>query len=162
MIAFVVYLASIVGANWLISTVGLVPVGFGLVAPAGVYLVGLTFTIRDLLQEAGGRRAVLGAILLGAVLSAVLSPALALASGAAFLLSETADMLVYTPLKRRNWLGAVVVSNTVGLVVDSVLFLTLAFGSLTFLPGQVVGKLWMTLLFLPVGWAVQRWHRARA
>jgi hypothetical protein len=36
----------------------------------------------------------------------------------------------------------------VGLLVDSVLFLLLAFGSLDFLAGQVVGKAWMTLLAL--------------
>jgi queuosine precursor transporter len=41
-------------------------------------------------------------------------------------------------------LGAVTLSNTVGLLVDSVLFLWLAFGSLAFLPGQLVGKAWMT------------------
>ena len=41
----------------------------------------------------------------------------------------------------------------VGLVVDSVLFLQLAFGSLDFLPGQVLGKTWMVLLSLPlVAW----------
>lgn len=159
MIIFALYLACIVGANWLISTVGLVPVGFGLVAPAGVYLVGLSFLLRDMTQDALGRRAVIVAILLGAALSALLSPALALASGAAFLLSETADMLVYTPLKARSWVGAVVASNTVGLIVDSVIFLLLAFGSLQFLPGQVVGKAWVTLLFLPLGWwAARRWR----
>jgi len=31
-------------------------------------------------------------------------------------------------------------------VVDSALFLWLAFGSLAFLSGQIVGKLWMTAL----------------
>jgi hypothetical protein len=40
----------------------------------------------------------------------------------------------------------VTLSNTVGLAVDSALFLTLAFGSLAFFWGQVVGKAWMTLL----------------
>jgi uncharacterized PurR-regulated membrane protein YhhQ (DUF165 family) len=57
-----------------------------------------------------------------------------------------ADFTVYTPIKERSWLGAVTLSNTVGLVIDSVLFLLLAFGSLDFLAGQIVGKLWMTVL----------------
>jgi hypothetical protein len=42
-----------------------------------------------------------------------------------------------------------VISSIVGLVVDSIVFLWLAFGSLEFLAGQVVGKAWMVLLSLP-------------
>ena len=45
---------------------------------------------------------------------------------------------------------AVVASSIVGLVVDSVVFLWLAFGSLAYLPGQVVGKLWAVLLAVPL------------
>ena len=47
--------------------------------------------------------------------------------------------------------------DVVGLVVDSVLFLWLAFGSLEFLAGQIIGKLWMVLLALPaVHWIRKR------
>lgn len=154
----VLYVLSVVGANWAITRFGIVPVGFGLMAPAAVYFVGVTFTLRDLAQESLGRWAVVAAILIGAALSALLSPQLALASGAAFLFSEFADFFVYTPLRERHWLGAVAASNVVGLVADSVLFLWLAFGSLDYLPGQVVGKAWMTViavLFLAV---VRRAH----
>lgn len=156
MIYLALYILTIVGANWAITTFGLVPVGFGLVAPAGVYFAGLAFTFRDLTQERLGKGWTIGAILVGAALSALLSPALALASGTAFLLSELADLAVYTPLRRRNWLGAVAASNVVGLVIDSALFLWLAFGSLAFLPGQVVGKAYMTLLAVVVLYAVRR------
>ena len=62
----------------------------------------------------------------------------ALASAAAFLFSEFADLAVYTPLERSRWLTAVAVSNVVGLIADSALFLWLAFGSLDFLAGQLV------------------------
>jgi len=140
------YIGTVFAANWAISRFGLVPVGFGLLAPAGVYFAGLAFTLRDLTHEALGRRAVLLAILLGALCSVVISPALAVASGVAFLVSELADFAVYTPLRQRHWLGAVALSNTVGLTLDSVLFLWLAFGSLQFLPGQILGKAWMTAL----------------
>ena len=45
----------------------------------------------------------------------------------------------------------------VGLVVDSIVFLWLAFGSLEFLAGQVVGKAWMVLLSIPfVAWLRRR------
>ena len=67
----------------------------------------------------------------------------------AFLLSEFADFAVYTPLARRRLVAAVVASSIVGLVVDSIVFLWLAFGSLEFLFGQIVGKVWMVLLSIP-------------
>lgn len=150
------YVLVIVLANWAIQTFGIVPVGFGLAAPAGVYFAGLAFTLRDLVQEQLGRRWTIVAILVGAVVSAAISPRFALASGVAFLSSEMADFAVYTPMRERHWLGAVALSNTVGLVVDSALFLALAFNSLDFLAGQIVGKLWMTALAVAVLWLWRR------
>lgn len=143
----VCYVASIVLANFLISTVGIIPIGFSLMAPAGVLAAGLCFTFRDLAQESVDKRPTIYAIFVGAIVSALISsPALALASASAFLVSELADFSVYTPLRERGrWLVAVGASNTVGLVVDSALFLFLAFGSLEFLAGQVVGKLYTTV-----------------
>jgi queuosine precursor transporter len=156
------YLATIVAANWAITRFGLVPVGLHFVAPAGVYFVGLAFTLRDLTHEAFGRRGALAAILAGAALSAlVASPGIALASAAAFLLSELADFAVYAPLRERRWLLAVGLSNLVGLVLDSVVFLYLARAELpvpwsTLVPGQIIGKAWMTALAIVVLWALRR------
>lgn len=148
------YVATVFAANLAIERHGLVPVGFGLEAPAGVYFVGLAFTLRDLTQMTVGRGMVLLAIVCGALLSLAVAPRFAFASGTAFLLSELCDFAVYTPLERRGSVLAVFASNVVGLVVDSMVFLWLAFGSLRFLPGQVVGKGWMTvavvLVYLPV------------
>ena len=85
----------------------------------------------------------------GALSALLAPPSLVMASAAAFLLSELADLAVYTPLARRRLVAAVVASGMVGLVVDSIVFLGLAFGSLDFLAGQVVGKAWMVLLSVP-------------
>ena len=147
-------------ANWLIGHAGttcapggpcLIPVAPGLLAPSGVLMVGLALVLRDLVQRRLGLRWAAAAILAGAALSATLAPpALVLASAVAFLLSEAADLAVYTPLQRRGLVLAVAASGLVGLVVDSVVFLGLAFGSLDYLPGQVLGKLWMVLLALPL------------
>lgn len=156
MIALAGYIFCVVAANATLALVGLVPVGFGLMAPAGVLWAGLALTMRDLTEDRLGRLAVLGAILAGALLSWLISPAFALASGAAFLISELCDFAVYSPLKRRHWLTAVALSNTVGLVVDSCLFLWLAFGSLEFLAGLVVGKVWVTLATVAVLWVWRR------
>lgn len=153
------FVGTVFAANWAITHYGIVPVGFGLMAPAGVWFAGLAFTLRDLLHEWGGRWTVLAAIGAGAAVSALVAPpALVVASAAAFGVSELADMAVYAPLRRRRWYVAVAASNVVGLVADSVLFLWLAFGSLAFLPGQIVGKAWMTLAAVLV-LAALRWPR---
>jgi hypothetical protein len=151
-VPLVAYIATIFAANWAVLTFGPVPVGFGLVAPAGVYFAGLAFTLRDLTQDDLGRRWTYVAILVGAGISGLISGPLAIASASAFLLSETADLLVYTPMREHRWLAAVAASNLVGLCIDSALFLWLAFGSLAFLAGQVVGKLEMTVLAIVILW----------
>lgn len=140
------YIATIPAANLAVQHFGAVPVGFGLVAPAGVYAVGVALVLRDLAREAAGRAAVVAAIAAGAVLSWLLAtPALALASAAAFAVSESLDFAVYEPLRKRGLIAAMAASNAVGLAADSLVFLWLAFGSLTYLSGQLVGKAWMTL-----------------
>lgn len=143
------FVGTVFAANWAITRYGLVPVGFGLEAPAGVYFVGLAFLLRDTTQRLGGKRWVVAAILIGAGCSYFVNARYALASAVAFLVSELADFAVYTPLERRHFLAAVTSSNLVGLLLDSFIFLTLAFGSLAFFWGQVVGKAWITALALP-------------
>lgn len=49
-----------------------------------------------------------------------------------------------------------IASSVVGLVVNSLVFLTIAFGSLDFLAGQVVGKAWGVLISLPLIHLVRR------
>lgn len=149
LVAAILFVATIFAANWAIENYGLVRVGFGLMAPAGVYFAGLAFTFRDVVHRTLGRVPVIASILLGGALSWLVSPAFAVASAVAFTLSELSDLAVYEPLRRR-FTVAVIASNVVGAVVDSVVFLWLAFGSLQFLQGQVVGKLWMTLAALPL------------
>ena len=158
--AFACFLASIPLANWMILHVGttcvpngpcLVPVAPGLLAPSGVLTVGAALVLRDVVQRCLGLTWGLAAILAGTAISALLAPtALVLASGIAFALSELADLAVYTPLQRRRLTLAVAASSVVGLLVDSVVFLGLAFGSLDFLAGQVVGKLWAVLIAMPL------------
>lgn len=161
-----VYVGSIFMANWFIQNVGtqyepggphVIPVGFGLEAPSGVLWVGVALVARDLVQQFFGRRFAIGAMLAGAVLSYFVAPSLALASATAFLLSESADLIVYTPMIRRGLLVlAVLASSTVGLVVDTIVFLWLAFGELTFWQGQVVGKLEVALVASAAIWLIRR------
>lgn len=159
-----VYLAAfalcIPMANWMIGNVGtfcvpdgpcLIPVAPGLTAPSGVLMIGLALVLRDLVQRNLGVKWAAGAVVLGALLSALVAPpALVIASASAFLLSELADLAVYTPLQKKGLVLAVFASSVVGLVIDSAVFLYLAFGSLDYIAGQIVGKVWMVLAALPV------------
>lgn len=149
------FLATVPAANWLVGHIGtvcpphqpcLVPVLPGLMAPSGVLMIGVAMVLRDFLRERIGLAGVLALVLVGALLSLALAPQqLALASLAAFAIAEAADTAVYEPLRRRGLAVAVLASGMAGALVDSVLFLSLAFGSLDFLPGQVVGKLWASV-----------------
>lgn len=158
LIAAVLFVGTVWASNYAVKEWGLVPVGFGLEAPAGVYFVGLAFTLRDVVHRTLGRLPVIGCILLGAALAWLIEAntnlggpvSLAVASAIAFLVSETADLAVYEPIRQWGFLPAVIASNIVGILVDSALFLWLAFGSLSFFWGQVVGKSWMILVALPI------------
>jgi len=151
----IAFAATVPLANWLIGNAGtecipngpcLVPVGFGLMAPSGVLVIGLALVLRDAVHEIGGAKLALLAIAIGALASWFFAPPmLVLASVSAFVLAELADLLVYAPLRRKNLMAAVMASGVVGSVVDSAVFLWLAFGSLTFIEGQILGKLWMSL-----------------
>lgn len=157
-VLFAGYAATIAWANWASTLWPAVAVA-GLQIPAGALIAGLVFTVRDLLQDAVGTRTTLLAIALGAALSGLIaSPRIALASAAAFAVSELVDLAVYTPLRRRSRIAAVGLSNVLGLLVDSLLFLPLAFGSLAYLPGQLVGKTFTTVLAVVV-LAGARTHR---
>lgn len=152
LVLFCAFVATVYGANWALGRYGIVPIGFGLMAPAGVYFAGLAFGLRDALHEVAGRVWVLAAIATGAGLSYLIEDsvtipgghvAIALASALAFGLSELADFAVYEPLRTRDWPTALIASNLVGAVVDSALFLWLAFGSFAHIEGQVLGKMYM-------------------
>lgn len=152
--AFAAYTATIPAANWMVGNLGecipggpcLIPVGLGLMAPSGVLMIGAALVLRDTVHSLLGWQWAVTAILFGVAVSAAIAPpALVLASAAAFLLSELADLAIYAPLRRKRLALAVAASGAVGAVIDSAVFLLIAFGSLDFVTGQIVGKLWMSL-----------------
>lgn len=159
----VAYIVSVVAGVWAVGDPKdptLVPVAPGMMAPVAVYFVGLTLVIRDLLHRrlsGQARKPVLFALIAtGATISAVFSPAIAVASAAAFALSETVDYIVFALTERFGFLRAVVTSNAVSLIVDSVVFLSIAFeGGLAFLPGQILGKALATLAAVLVLWVIR-------
>ena len=153
MIAFLLYLATIPAANVLIGHVGavcvpdgpcLIPVGFGLMAPSGVLMIGIALVLRYIVHRDLGWRWAAAGITVGSAVSFLLAPpSLAVASLVAFALSEAMDQAIYAPLWRRRLVLAVLASGAVGSAIDSALFLLLAFGSLDHMAGQMLGKMWM-------------------
>lgn len=142
------YVALAVAANWLASKY-LVGVPFTpYMAPAGVFCIGAILVLRDWIQQLTSLRYTLLLAPIGGLASYAIGVAagwgslqrIALASLAAFVVSETVEALVFTPLRRKSLTGAVVASGVVGNAIDSALFLWLAFGSEAFFAGNFLGK----------------------
>lgn len=160
------YIACIPAANYLISHVGtvcipqgpcLIPVAPGILAPSGVLMIGAALLLRDLVQRQYGARWSLGCIGIGAGLSFLIAaPAIALASAAAFLFSELVDFAAYTPLARKRFYIALLVSCAAGAVADSAIFLWMAFGSLDHMLGQVIGKVYAVSAFAMIAPSVRK------
>ena len=147
-IAFLLYVSGPVITNWVylnlaeqVSETGerlfmvTSTVGFDPSLP----VIGLIFCLRDWVQETLGRRITWVAILMGTGVSALVSPEVALASGLAFLVSESVDFVCYTSLMPRQAL-AILASGVLGSMVDSAVFLTVAFGSIETWYEQTLGK----------------------
>lgn len=154
-VSFIAFLLTIPAANWMVGNIGhchadgpcVIPVWPGVMAPSGVLLIGVALVLRDAVHSSLGWKWAAIAIIAGAALSFFVSPtSLAVASGAAFLLSESADFAVYAPLYKRRLIAAVVASGIVGAIIDSCVFLFIAFGSLQFVEGNVIGKILMSVL----------------
>lgn len=153
---FLLFMATVPLANYLIGNIGttcldngpcLVPVGFGLMAPSGVLLIGVALVLRDWLQELTNWKWSAVAIGVGAIVSwLVADPFIAVASAVAFFVAEMLDLSVYTPLRKSGRALAVFASGLVGSIVDSALFVYLAFGSLEFSAGNTLGKLYATAI----------------
>jgi len=153
------YAGAIYAANLVTEHFGMVQV-LGIHATAGTIFAGMALMLRNAIQDRYGRLRVFLAILAGAALSIWTSPALAMASAVAFTASELADMGVYTPLRKRGWVRAVLPASLVGAVADTVIFLSLAgFPVIENLTGQVVGKYVATLAPVAAVVAVRAWKR---
>ena len=167
----ILFALTIPAANWLIGNAGticapngpcLIPVAPGLMAPSGVLMIGIALVLRDLVQRRLGVGDSVGADPRRRRRCRRWSRRRRWCSP-----RRWRSCCRNSPISRSTrrspaagWSLAVVASSLVGLVVDSIVFLWLAFGSLDFLAGQVVGKAWMVLLSIPfVAWLRRRDER---
>lgn len=150
-IVFVAFLSTIPLANWWLTTFGFYDVPLLGPVASGVVWIGVSFTLRDVLQLYAGKKWIPPALLVGTILSYfVADPFIAYASGAAFLVSETLNWAVYTPLSEKKFKTAVALSGTVGGIIDSTLFLYIAFGSTTGWWQLALAKTFIVLATVPL------------
>ncbi len=143
----VLFFGLVILANWLASRYT-VSVGFGRMAPAGVFCVGAVLVLRDWLQQLRGLLWTMPLVYAAGLASWGIGDAagwtslekIAVASVVAFSISETVEAVVFTPLRNRNLTLGVGLSATIGNALDSYVFLALAFGSQAFFLGQFIGK----------------------
>jgi uncharacterized PurR-regulated membrane protein YhhQ (DUF165 family) len=149
----VIYIALVVLVNWAFTVVPLVQLPGGTMWPPVALLVGFVFVARDFAQREIGHY-VLVAMAIGLAISYVMAgPQVAIASAAAFLVSELADWAVYS-FTKRPLSERILYSSVLGTPIDSVVFL----GMVGFL--SVAGAVAMTasklLGALIVWWLVRR------
>lgn len=143
------YIALIVAVNYGFSAVPLVKLPDGTLWPPMSLVVGFIFVLRDFAQREIGHKVLL-AMLTGAALSYVMaSPYVAIASAAAFLVSELVDWLIYSVTKR-PLSQRILYSSLLATPLDSAVFL---FGIGAF---SWVGLLAMTVSKL-IGAAIVWW-----
>lgn len=152
MIRVLAYLISIVAAN--VITASTMPIQFGIfLVPAGTFIVGVTFILRDLVQNQLGRKKTYACIIIALVLSAAVSAILGdtlmivAASAISFCVSESMDTEVYSRL-RLSMAWRVAFSGIVGGILDSSLFVVIGLspvgsGQLPWsaVPAAIVGQI---------------------
>jgi hypothetical protein len=124
----VAYIAAMVTANTLVWWLG------PWWSPINAFLlIGLDLTLRDVMHERFNRWQLAGVICAGGLITWAVNPGaahIAFASATAFICAAAADWAAYSVLRSRPWMVRANGSNVVGAAVDSVIFPTLAFGTL--------------------------------
>lgn len=120
------YIGSIPFTNWLFLTLPALILPDGTPLTVAVFMVGLVFILRDFCQREVGNKGALLAMLAASVVTWFMAtPALALASIAAFSVGELADWLVYT-FSRKKLHERILYSSLVSCPVDTAIFLLAA------------------------------------
>ena len=118
------YVVLIVAVNYGFTVVPLVPLPGGEMWPPISLVVGFVFVARDYAQRAIGHRVIIAMLAAGVISYFMASPFVAIASVAAFLISEFVDWAVYS-FTGRDFARRVLLSSAVGTPIDSTVFMAL-------------------------------------
>ncbi len=131
----------------------------------GAFSYPITFLITDLANRAYGkivaRKVVYIGFIVGILLtifvstnfSDIISIRIAIGSGTAFFIAQNLDVQIFDRLRRKSWFVAPLTSSTLGSVIDTFLFFSIAFYStgipwVTLALGDLAVKLFITLAML--------------
>ncbi|MAF48806.1 MAG: VUT family protein [Rhodospirillales bacterium] len=148
-----IYIALVVLVNWAFTVVPLVKLPGGTMWPPVALLVGFVFVARDFAQREVGHYVLLAMAIGVAITYVMVDRNLAIASAAAFLVSEIADWAVYS-FTRRPLSQRILYSSIVGTPIDSVVFLGMVgFLSLAGAAAMTLSKLLGAFI---VWWLIRR------
>ena len=131
----------------------------------GAFTYPVTFLITDLANRAYGkivaRKVVFIGFIIGILLtlfvstnfSDTISIRIAIGSGLAFFVAQNLDVLIFDQLRRKKWFIAPLTSSTLGSIIDTFLFFSIAFFAtgvpwVTLAFGDLVVKILITLIML--------------
>ena len=131
----------------------------------GAFTYPITFLITDLANRAYGkvvaRKVVYVGFIIGILLtlfvstnfSDIISIRIAIGSGLAFFISQNLDIKIFDLFRKKSWFVAPLTSSTLGSIVDTFLFFSIAFYStgipwITLAIGDLIVKLTITLIML--------------
>ena len=131
----------------------------------GAFSYPITFLITDLANRAYGkvvaRKVVYVGFIIGILLtlfvstnfSDIISIRIAIGSGLAFFISQNLDIKIFDYFRKKRWFVAPLTSSTLGSIVDTFLFFSIAFYStgvpwITLAIGDLIVKLTITLIML--------------
>ena len=131
----------------------------------GAFTYPITFLITDLANRAYGkvvaRKVVYVGFIIGILLtlfvstnfSDIISIRIAIGSGLAFFISQNLDIKIFDYFRKKSWFVAPLTSSTLGSIVDTFLFFSIAFYStgvpwVTLAIGDLIVKLTITLIML--------------
>ena len=155
----------VISSNYLVQ----IPLNlFGLenILTYGAFSYPITFLITDLSNRSFGKKIARSIVYIGFTIGILLtlfvstnftdiiSIRIAVGSGIAFFVSQNLDVIVYDKSrKNRNWFVAPLSSSTIGSVVDTFLFFSIAFYStevqwISLALGDLAVKLFMALILL--------------
>lgn len=136
-----IYIGLIVAVNWSFSFLPMIPLHGDAVLPSAAFLVGFVFVARDFAQREIGHWVIAAMLVAGVISYFMADPFVAVASVAAFLISEFADWAVYTVTKR-PFAQRILISSAVGTPLDSAVFLTIiGFGSIAGIAAMTAAKM---------------------
>jgi len=139
------YLGSILLANWLVHTFGILHFEY-IAFPAGAIAIGLTFSARDFVQREYGKWKCWIWMVVACILTGMINPKLAAASMGAFLCAETIDWCLFT-FSKYSFKKRLILSNLISTPIDSAVFVTIAFGyNWDFIWGQAIVKFISSLI----------------